>query len=273
MGDYNEPGFRLEVLGTRGSNPIFGDPYAKYGGSTSCYAVTATTEDTQEAIFLDAGSGLINAGGIENKNISIILSHSHLDHLLGLMVFPYLNEADKKITIYLAARNGMSAKKQIDALVSEPLWPCTIDDYKAEVTVKDMPESFYIGSVMVDSMESNHPGGSSIISLSLDGKKLVYATDYEHGDEEKEKLLTKFCKDADLLLYDAQYTADEYPRYKGFGHSTPEEGLALKDSSGAKELVFIHHSTMHNDLFLYQEERKYLEHGAHFAREGEVFYL
>ncbi len=273
MGHDKEPGFRLEVYGTRGSNPIFGEPYAKYGGSTSCYAVTATTEDSQEAIFLDAGSGSINAESIENSNISIILSHSHLDHILGLMVFPYLNDEDKCITIYLAKRNGLSAKEQIDALISNPLWPCSIDDYKAKVTIKDMPESFNIGSVQVDTMESNHPGGSSIIRLTFDGKKLVYATDYEHGEEEKEKQLAQLSKDADLILYDAQYTALEYPNFKGYGHSTPEEGLKLKEISGAKEMVFVHHSTNHNDLFLYQEERKYLAQGAHFAREGEVFYL
>lgn len=273
MGQNMEPGFRIEVYGTRGSNPIFGEPYAKYGGSTSCYAITATTEDSQEAIFLDAGSGMINAAGIENSNISIILSHSHLDHILGLMVFPYLNDEDKSITIYLASRNGLSAKAQIDALISKPLWPCNIDDYKAKVTIKDMPEIFNIGAVHVETIESNHPGGSSIIRLSIDGKRFVYASDYEHGDEEKEKQLAEFSKDADLIFYDAQYTASEYPRYKGYGHSTPEEGIKLKEISGAKEIAFVHHSTKHNDLFLYQEERKYLEHGAHFAREGEVFYL
>jgi phosphoribosyl 1,2-cyclic phosphodiesterase len=273
MGHYKEAGLRLEVLGTRGSNPIFGEPYAKYGGSTSCYHVTATTEDSQETIILDAGSGIVNAADIETDRITILLSHSHLDHILGLMVFPYLNDLHKSITIYLAKRNGLSAREQIDALISEPLWPCKLEAYKAKVEVKDMPKTFDIGNVHVDTMESNHPGGSSIMKLSFDGKTFVYATDYEHGDAEKEKELQEFSKDADLLFYDAQYTTEEYPKYKGFGHSTPEEGLKLKEISGAKELAFIHHSAQHNDLFLYQEERKYVALGAHFAREGEVFYL
>ncbi len=273
MGHYKEEGLRLEVLGTRGSTPIFGEPYAKYGGSTSCYFVTATTKDSQEAIFLDAGSGMVNAEGIESSDISIILSHSHLDHILGLMVFPCLSNEEKRITIYLAKRGGLSAKEQIEALISQPLWPVKIDAYKAKVTIKDMAESFDIGQVHVDTMESRHPGGSSIIKLSFDGKTFVYATDYEHGDAEKEKKLAEFSKDADLILYDAQYTSSEYPQFKGFGHSTPEEGLKIKEISGAKEMAFIHHSPKHNDLFLYQEERKYLTQGAHYAREGEVFYL
>ena len=75
------------------------------------------------------------------------------------------------------------------------------------------------------------------------------------------------------IFYDAQYFEDEYSKYKGYGHSTPEEGIRLKEESRAKELVFIHHSPAHNDLCLYEAERKYIQKGAHFAREGEVIVL
>ena len=273
MEDFSDISLRLEVYGTRGSNSIFSDEFTKYGGSTSCYLIETNDGDRKEAIILDAGTGLYKINDIDYDEITILLSHSHLDHILGLPVFPYLSKENKKVNIYLAKRNDVSAKEQIDGLISEPYWPCRISDYKAKVGIFDMPESFDIGGVHVDTMESNHPGGSSIIRLGFRGSNFVYATDYEHGDVSKEKELAAFAKGADLLFYDAQYFEDEYSKYKGYGHSTPEEGIRLKEESGAKELVFIHHSPAHNDLCLYEAERKYIQKGAHFAREVEVFYL
>lgn len=274
MGAYKDIGLRLEVFGTRGSNPIFGDVYSKYGGSTSCYLVEANDGTKQEAIILDAGSGISNVKDLADyKQITILLSHPHLDHILGLPVFPYLGDKNRNIRIYLAKKCGLSAKEQIDTVFSQPYWPLKISDYPALVEIMDMPESFDIGGVHVDTMDSNHPGGSTIIRLALGESKLIYATDYEHGEPETERKLIEFSRDANLLLYDAQYMEDEYEKCRGYGHSTPEEGIKIKEKSGAKEIVFIHHSPEHNDLFLYESERRYTERAAHFAREGEVFYL
>lgn len=273
MEDFRDIGLRLEVFGTRGSNSIFGDVYTKYGGSTSCYLIESNDGNRKEAIILDAGTGLYNINDLGYDEITILLSHSHLDHILGLPVFPHLSDENKTIKIYLAKRNGISAKEQIDALISEPYWPCRISDYKAKTEILDMPRSFDVGGVHIDTCESNHPGGSSILKISFRDSSLVYVTDYEHGDAAREKELVELSYGADLILYDAQYFEDEYPRYKGYGHSTPEEGLKLKEMCGAGEMAFIHHSPAHNDLCLYETERKYISRGAHFAREGEVFYI
>ena len=273
MENDRDIGLRLEVFGTRGSNSIFGDTFTKYGGSTSCYLITANDGIKEETLILDAGTGIFNITDTNSDEITILLSHSHLDHIIGLPVFHSFTENNKKIRMYLASRNGVSAKEQIDALISEPYRPCRISDYPADTRILDMPESFDIGDIHVDTMESSHPGGSSIFRITYKNLKLIYVTDYEHGDASKEKELSEFSQGADLILYDAQYFEDEYSKYKGYGHSTPEEGIRLKEESGVKELVFIHHSPAHNDLCLYEAERKYIQKGAHFAREGEVFYL
>ncbi|MCR5558449.1 MAG: MBL fold metallo-hydrolase [Butyrivibrio sp.] len=141
MEEFRDVGLRLEVFGTRGSNSIFGDGFAKYGGSTSCYLLEANDGNKKEAIILDAGTGLFNINELNYDEITILLSHVHLDHVLGLPVFPCLSDARKKISIYLACRKGVSAKEQLDALFSEPYWPCKLSDYKAKIEILDMPQT------------------------------------------------------------------------------------------------------------------------------------
>ena len=99
MEDFSDISLRLEVYGTRGSNSIFSDEFTKYGGSTSCYLIETNDGNRKEAIILDAGTGLYKINDIDYDEITILLSHSHLDHILGLPVFPYLSKENKKVNI------------------------------------------------------------------------------------------------------------------------------------------------------------------------------
>lgn len=238
---------RLSILGARGSIPVSGDNMSKYGGDTSCYELTIGSE----VIYLDAGTGIVNANPPDDKNISIIISHPHIDHIMGLPFFPAMNEKGRKIRIYSCKRGGLSTRQQIDALMSPPLWPVTLDAYPADIECIDIEEEFFIGDIRVNLMECNHPGGgSSCISIvAKDGKrseKLVYATDFEHEEDSEERLI-EFAAGADILLYDAQYAEDEYPSHIGYGHSTASVGMRIKEAAGIKELLFIHHDPHHND--------------------------
>ena len=97
-------------------------------------------------------------------------------------------------------------------------------------------------------------------------------TDYEHEDSSFSRLVS-FCKNADLLLYDAQYSEEEYKRKKGFGHSTAEKGLELMERSGAKRLLLVHHDPRNSDSVLLQRERLLLQGKASYARENQVISL
>lgn len=262
----NETSLRLKVLGTRGSVPVEGKDFARYGGATSCYKVTAGDDE----IYLDAGSGIVNALPAPTARITILLTHMHLDHLIGLPFFIALTDRDRPIDIYAADRAGLAPKEAIDRLIANPFWPCKIEDYPANVTFHALPEEFFIGDVKIDTAEGSHPKGSTLYRLTRRGKSIVHATDFEHNPYAC-AALTDFAAGSDVLLYDAQYTAAEYERYRGYGHSTPQEGIKIAEAAGVKELLFVHHAPMRNDAAL---DALQAEFGAgKFAAAGDEIIL
>lgn len=261
--------FKLNVLGTRGSVPVEGKNFSVYGGATSCYKIHAGNEE----IYLDAGSGIVSALPAPNSNITILLTHMHLDHLVGLPFFIALTQKDRPIDIYAAERVGLMPKEAIDRLISNPFWPCKIEDYPAKVTFHLLPKKFSVGDVEVETLEGSHPKGSTIYRLTYRGKSIVHATDFEHNPEAC-AALADFAKGCDILLYDAQYTAAEYERYKGYGHSTPEEGIKVAEKASVKKLVFVHHAPLRNDDELAELEKIFGREGKiTFAKFGDEFSL
>ena len=261
---------RLTVLGAGGSVPVDGERRREFGGATSCYLLEAAGE----TVFLDAGTGLRNAPAraLQGRRFSLLLSHPHADHLLGLPFFPPLCRSDAEVRIYARERNGLSAAGQIGAFLSPPLWPCTLADYPARTQCVDAADSFDLGRLRVDTMEAPHPGGSTVYRLSLAGKSVVYATDFEHTGDAAARLAA-FARGTDLLLYDGHYTREEYDRHRGYGHSTAETGLWALSESGAGRLVLIHHNPDHTDDVLRDRENALGTDRASFARQGEEILL
>ncbi len=256
---------RLTVLGCRGSMPVSGKEMQEFGGDTSCYQIEAQGE----SLFLDAGSGLMHASLPEGSPLRILISHPHVDHLLGLPMFPGLSQRGRKVILYGSASNGLSLEEQVTRLISPPLWPAVLSQYPADVRFQEVSFPLSIGPFFVQAMTSCHPGDSLLFRISACGKSVVYATDFEHT-EEKTRELTAFAEGADLLLYDGQYTEEEYAVKKGFGHSTAGAGLRAQRESGAKRLLLIHHDPRHTDDFFRERE---LALGVRYARQGEVICL
>ena len=246
---------KFTILGVRGSMPNTADRLRTFGGATSGYLV----EIGDEAIYLDAGSGLMRPCDTADKNISILLSHPHLDHIIGLPIFLMNQKKDQRVTIYAKQRKDLDARAQVDRVFSPPTWPIRMDENANPVIYQTLPEekesSFEIGDVTVETLEGNHPGGCSIYRLTHDGKRIVYATDYEHSADSDERLIA-YAKDCDLLIYDGQYTEDEYEKCRGFGHSTAEHGLSIAESAGAAYLLITHFNPDHTDEFLKNREEE-----------------
>lgn len=260
--------FSLTVLGSRGSMSVAGSDFTEFGGSTSCYLVQAA----QQSVLLDGGSGLMRAPVSFAKPPTILLSHWHLDHLLGLGMYGRLSQAGKRTTLYAPATSDEDALARLDSLYSPPLWPLSLTSYAGELVVRSMPQTLELGPLTIDAIEGNHPGGCLAFRLSYAGRAIVYATDYEHEPVSFERL-RRFSRDADLLLYDGQYREDTYEAHRGFGHSTPQKGIELMEACGAKRLLLVHHDPQSTDEEMRQCERNLGRPNVSFAREGEVIAL
>lgn len=239
-----------------------------FGGATSCYMVQAG----EDCVFLDAGSGLLAAPADFPNPPLILISHLHLDHLLGLGMYRRLLLRGVETRLCMPSTVTETGLKMLDALYSPPFWPLSLINYAGDL--KLVPAHFPMrhGCMFIESMQGNHPGGCLLFKISSGGKSLVYATDYEHKPSGFAGL-ADFARGTDLLLYDGQYTAAEYESRKGFGHSTAEKGVELMELCGAKRLLLIHHDPQSTDDTLLAREAGIQKSGVHFAREGEVIEL
>lgn len=271
-------GISLTILGTRGSMPVSTPETANYGGNTSCYLI----ETDSEAIIIDAGTGIMNLPDTGNKRLSLLITHAHIDHVLGLPMF-LATQRGKDISIYGVTRDGLTIKQQLESYISTPLWPVTMDIYGVNIDFHEIAEegTFAIGEVTVTTMPSNHPGGSTIYRLTHNSTSITIATDYEHiaSNSEYSQLasLTDFARGSDLILYDAQYTPEEYEKCRGFGHSTYKKAIELQKLANAKQMLLIHHAPNHTDEFIdnLQERINSLEPelSITFAHEGQTISL
>ena len=81
----------IKCWGSRGSIPVSGKEYIKYGGDTTCLEIRTRSGDL---IIVDAGTGIRRLGNEIIKEDShvfnFIFTHAHWDHLMG---FPFFRPA------------------------------------------------------------------------------------------------------------------------------------------------------------------------------------
>ena len=261
-------GLRLKVLGTRGSMATNREDQAIFGTATSCYMVRAG----EETVFLDAGNGLLTAPVDFPRPPHILLSHLHLDHILGLGMYPRLSQKGERTDIYVPVQAEEDAAALLNGVYEPPYWPLTLKNYAGDVNICVLQGSMEAGPLKIDAIDGYHPGGCKVFRLRFDGRTLVYATDQE-PDETGFAKLAAFAKDADLLLFDGQYAEAEYESRKGFGHSTAQKGMALMERCGAKQLLLIHHDPHSTDAELTAREAALGRADVRYAREGETIVL
>ena len=215
----------VRFLGVRGS---IATPGMTAGGNTACVEVVAG--DTR--IILDAGTGLRTLGNERmasgTRNSTILLSHLHWDHVAGLQFFTPVYVPGHRVEIASGGNGVMSHDEAIRSLFRAPFFPVDFDDLGGTVTTRELRpnEKLQIGDITVTMAKLNHPDPVYGYRLEHGGHSIVYATDTEHFAC-VDPTLKKLAAGADILIYDAQYTPEEYPAKVGWGHSTWQAGAEL----------------------------------------------
>ena len=242
----------------RGSIASPGPQTVRYGGNTSCVYVQAGDQH----IILDAGTGLRGLGlelmkgdfGKGKGEASFFVSHLHWDHVQGIPFFIPIYIKGNKFSFYSAKAFTPSLHAVLERQQSPPTFPPDADFRKLQSQLKfyQMEDGAVarLGAVRVINCRGNHPGGGYFYRIEHGGKVIVFATDYEHTPATNE-VLSRFAKGADILIYDSQYTPDEYEaRYRNWGHSTYVEGAGVARAAGVKALHMFHHDPGHDDQLL-----------------------
>jgi phosphoribosyl 1,2-cyclic phosphodiesterase len=276
-----EPSDRIQIKfwGVRGSTCASGPQFVEFGGHTPCVEIRCG----ERLFIIDAGTGLAalgtELGASAPKEVDILLSHLHLDHIGGLPFFkPALLNKDRVIRTYCGHLEGESAMAPLERLFSPPLFPVRLGQLPARFEHHGFragePLIFDDGS-RVETHLLNHPGGATGFRFRHGGRSVCYVSDLEHSDPWPDAGLTEFIRDADLVIYDGMFSDDEYSGCRGWGHSTWEKGVELAQAAGVKALAIFHHYPGHNDAFLRTAEAamQTAMPGAFVARERQVITL
>lgn len=265
--------WRVTAWGVRGAFPRMEAAFSRYGGNTSCFCL----ERGEDALIFDAGSGLAGLGealaaGGRRRLLHLMISHFHLDHLMGLAAFRPLSLPETELHIY--GEPGLQAR--LDRLFGPPYWPLTVGQQGARVLFHEIEPGQAFSpepGLRASTLRGVHPGGSILYRLDGDGKSVVYGLDCEMAGDMAARL-TAFARGADLLIWDG--CAAPGMLRPGWGHATWEQGAAVGRDAGVGLVWVTHYARDYDDAFLRaQEERAAAETGGlcRFAREGTVIEL
>ena len=271
--------FTVQFWGVRGSIPSPGQHTVRHGGNTPCVEMRVGGK----RLIFDGGTGLRVLGHSLLSQMPLeaymFFTHSHWDHIQG---FPFFVPAFVKgncFHIYGAvAFNGSTVEHRLNDQMLHPNFPVPLQIMAADLHFHDIRagQTIQLDDITVETAPLNHPGEAVGYRVNWRGGAAVFATDTEHFPDRLDENVLRLARDADVLIYDATYTDEEYyseksPK-KGWGHSTWQEAVKVAKAANVKKLVIFHHDPMHDDEFLegVGEQAKQQFDGAIMAREGLV---
>lgn len=241
---------KVQLLGVRGSTPAVGADFVRYGGHTSCVAVTAEGAEVP-TLVLDAGTGLrtltpLLAGRAFDG--SIVLSHLHWDHMMGLPFFAAGDREGARVDLYVPAQGGLSGRDLLAQSFAPPAFPITPEGLKGAWQFHDLTDGRHtVEGFSVSAVDIEHKGGRTF-SLRVEDEhgSLAYLPDHAPAAGTSDELVAQLAG-VDVLLHDAQFLDTERTVADDYGHATVEDSLALARECGVGTLVLFHHSPVRTD--------------------------
>jgi CheY-like chemotaxis protein len=254
------------LWGTRGSIPTPGTSFLRHGGNTSCLSVV----QGDDYFIFDAGSGIrelgleiVKAGA---RNIHLFITHTHWDHIQGFPFFAPAYLAGSNLTIYGAEGFGKDLKSVFRGQLDRDYFPVQMEDMEAEIEFRNLPaDPVVIGPARISWVSATHPGATVGYKIDLAGHKIAWVPDDEfllgflgdpagftrdHHLVQPFTNMIEFLSDADIVIHEAQYTNDEYPKKIRWGHSSVANAAALMKLACVERWIVTHHDPLHDDHFL-----------------------
>lgn len=271
---------KVRFWGVRGSIPVPGRSTNRYGGNTSCVEVRPRNAPP---IIIDAGTGLRHLGkalmegafGDGRGKASLLISHTHWDHVQGLPFFAPLYRAGNQLDVFARERD-LHLEAVFSAQHRAPYFPVPMSAMEAELRFHELSDGarFEIGAARVSCARLNHPWVAIAYRIDVDGAAVVYCADtapftdlllgreFVHQPPALDQPLAPALADelarmragvvalargADLLIYDTQFTREEYRQRPHWGHSHPDDAIAIARDAGARTLCLFHHAPLRSD--------------------------
>lgn len=265
---------RATIWGCRGSLATPGPATVGYGGNTSSVELRTAAGGL---VVLDAGTGIrplgLTLAAEPIAEIHLLLTHLHLDHVEGLGFFAPLFDPGCRVTIRGPRPEAGSLRDQLTAYLSPPFFPVPFDELPSRIEILEIwDDRWTIDGLSVVSAPVRHRGRTVGYRIEEGGRALGFIPDNEPGlDAESGRAL---AAGVDLLLHDAQYTAEEYATRVGWGHTSLPDLAAFVDAAGPRRTLMFHHDPSHSDAVLEEMERRVRELAGRddieLAREGTV---
>jgi len=248
---------RVILRGTRGSLPTPGVDTLRYGGNTSCVELHTAGGGI---VILDAGTGIsrIRVDPETTDRVDVLLTHLHMDHILGLGFFEALFSPGLEVHVWGPASTTLDLRQRLARYLSPPLFPVRIRDLPCRLELHDLPSGrFALPDAEVVAARVCHPGPTAGFRISDGAGTICYLPDHEPAlgvprfpVERDWTSGLALAAGVDLLIHDAQYTDEEYPAHVGWGHSSISHALTMAEMGGVGELLAFHHDPGHDDTFL-----------------------
>ncbi len=245
---------RFTIHGTRGTMPVAGRQFARYGTQTTCFSLRTP----QGLIVVDAGTGIISLSEslqheTELPPITMFFTHFHLDHVIGLPLFQPIYQPQARITMMGDPDRPGGWKRALTTLIGKPYWPVDLLDQRTSIRLQDLPAGRFTmlrHGIRIAWCQAWHPQQCMAYRLESNVSRIVIATDHETGNRQIDENFLSFCRGADMLIMDAQYTPRELTAHRGWGHGSWLTAATIAREAQVGELILTHHDRYRTDAHL-----------------------